>query len=101
VEGFGVSPNMFAMLGVPALLGRTITDEDAANGGQQVVLLGYGAWQRFGADPGIIGRTMKFSVGGGTFTGGVVPDQPYSIVGIMPAGLRFPFYNQQLSFHPH
>src|SRR5262252_4689382 len=98
MEGFGVSPNMFAMLGVPALLGRTITDEDAGNGGQHVVVLGYGAWQHFGADPGIIGRTMKFSVGGGTFTGGIVPDQPYSIIGIMPAGFRFPFDNAQFWF---
>src|SRR5258707_4632799 len=66
MDGFGVSPNMFAMLGVPALLGRTIRDDDGVSGAEHVVVFGYDAWQRFGADPRIIGRTLKFSLGGGT-----------------------------------
>jgi predicted permease len=98
MDGFGVSPNTFAMLGVPAVVGRTITDDDAANGGEHVVVLGYNAWQRFGADASVIGRTIRFSVGGGTFTGGLTPDLPYTIIGVMPAGFRFPFENAQFWF---
>ncbi len=98
MDGFGVSPNMFAMLGVPALLGRTIRDDDVVSGAEHVVVFSYNAWQRFGADPRIIGRTLKFSLGGGTFTGGIVPELPYTIIGVMPAGFRFPFDNAQFWF---
>jgi predicted permease len=98
MDGFGVSPNMFGMLGAPALFGRTIMDDDGVSGAEHVVVLGYDAWQRFGADPHMVGRTLKFSVGGGTFTAGIAPDLPYTIVGVMPAGFHFPYDNAQFWF---
>src|SRR5205085_10335083 len=44
------------------------------------------------------GQTVRFSAGGTTFTGGLVPDLPYTIVGVMPAGFRFPMDNAQFWF---
>ena len=43
---------------------------------------------------------MKFSVGGGTFTGGITPDLPYTVIGVMPAGFRFPFDNEFFRVRP-
>jgi len=98
LDGFGVSANFFTMLGVPTAIGRTISDDDAVEGRDRVVVLGYDTWRRFGARPDIVGRTVRFSLGGGTFTAGLVVDLPYTIVGVMPAGFRFPFDNAQFWF---
>ncbi|HYM22130.1 MAG TPA: ABC transporter permease, partial [Vicinamibacterales bacterium] len=98
MDGFGVSPNFFDMLGTGAAIGRTLTDDDGADGRDHVVVLGYPAWRRFGGSPDIVGQTVRFSLGGGTFTAGLVPDVPYTIVGVMPAGFRFPADNAQFWF---
>lgn len=45
-----VTRNMFAVLGVPAHLGRTLISEDGEPGRPQVILFSYALWQRkFGA----------------------------------------------------
>src|SRR5436190_2478591 len=93
IDGFGVSTNFFSMLGATAAIGRTIADDDAVEGRDHVVVLGYDAWQRFGGSPSILGQTIRFSGGAGTFTGGLVSDLPYTIVGVMRAGFRFPYDN--------
>ena len=98
MDGFGVSSNLFAMLGVPAAIGRTVADEDATPDRDHVVVLGFDAWQRFGGRPDIVGRTIRFSGGAGTFTGGLTPDLSYTVIGVMPAGFRFPFDNAQFWF---
>lgn len=60
-EGQLVSANYFQVLGVNAMLGRTLQADDAgATGGEAVVVLSYRAWQRiFASDPGIVGRTVR------------------------------------------
>src|SRR5439155_1631093 len=40
----------------------------------------------------------RFSGGAGTFTGGLTPDLPYTVVGVMPAGFRFPSDSAQFWF---
>jgi putative ABC transport system permease protein len=74
-----VTANLFPLLGVPPLLGRTFgPDEDQPNGSRAIVL-SYGMWQRdFGGDPDIIGRTVS------------ILDRAVPIVGVMPAGFEFP-----------
>ncbi len=74
-----VTANLFPLLGVQPLLGRTIgPDEDQPNG-SRVIVLSYGMWQRdFGGDPNIIGRTVS------------ILDRAVPIVGVMPAGFEFP-----------
>jgi predicted permease len=82
VAGLQMSANLFDVLGVPALLGRTFADAEDQPGHERVVVLGHGLWQRrFGGDQGIVGRTLSLD------------GQPFTIVGVMPATFRFaPFW---------
>jgi putative ABC transport system permease protein len=54
------TPNLFSVLGVNALLGRTWSPGDGEPNQPQAVVISYGLWQRrFGGDPGIIGRKLN------------------------------------------
>jgi putative ABC transport system permease protein len=79
VEGSKVSPDFFSVLHAQPLLGRTFTPADDASGGDEVVVLSYGLWQRrFGGDPAIIGQTVK------------VNGEGHVVIGVMPAHFDFP-----------
>jgi predicted permease len=69
-----VSGNYFALLGVNAIAGRTITnDDDRVVNGHPVAMISYRYWTtRFARDPATIGKT--FSVSG----------TPFTIIGITP-----------------
>jgi predicted permease len=74
-----VSPNLFAMLGVRPLLGRTFTAQEGDANGPKVVLLSEGLWREaFHANPAIVGETIR------------VNNQARTVVGVMPAAFRFP-----------
>lgn len=74
-----VTPNLFPMLGVKPLLGRTFTPQEGLYGGPNVVLLSAGIWKKlFHADPNIIGKSVE------------VEGVPHTVVGVMPASFRFP-----------
>src|SRR5439155_10351672 len=78
LNGQRVSFEFFPLLGVSPLLGRTLSQEDDRPKAARVVVLSHDLWQRrFGADPGAIGRVIKLN------------DVPAEIVGVMPAGFRF------------
>jgi len=84
VAGAELTSAGFAVLRTSPHLGRTLTAADGALGAPEVVLLGYSLWQsRFGADPNIVGRTIRI---GRTVR---------TVVGVMPDGFRFPV-NEQL-----
>jgi predicted permease len=75
----GMTPNLFKLLGVPPILGRTFTEEEGKTGGPQVVLLSEGLWREaFNADPQIAGKTIR------------VNGKPRTVVGVMPRSFRFP-----------
>lgn len=82
VKAYVVSPNLFELLGVAPALGRGFTAADgvAGNvGGDRVVVLSDTLWRtRYGADPSVIGRTISLG------------NLPRTVVGVMPAGVRFP-----------
>jgi putative ABC transport system permease protein len=79
VSGTWAADNLFRVLGVGALMGRTLTPGDGAPGAPRVMVLGHELWQnRFGADPDIIGRSLT------------VEENEYTVVGVMPAGFDFP-----------
>ena len=64
----------FSTVGVPAALGRTIRPSDAV---ERVVVLSHGLWRaRFGADPTIVGRTVRIS------------GRPFEVIGIAPASFE-------------
>ena len=73
LNGFRVSANFFATLGVQPTLGRFFTAEEdrPAN---HVIVLGYTTWQsQFGGDPAVIGRTVTLD------------NEPHTIIGVAPA----------------
>ncbi|HTH63353.1 MAG TPA: ABC transporter permease [Gemmatimonadales bacterium] len=73
VQGRSVTPNFFHTLGLAPLLGRTFTPAEAAPGGPNVIVLGYGLWRRrFGGDSGIVGRSIPVA-GGSALVLGVMP----------------------------
>ena len=71
-----VSGNYFSVLEVPAALGRTLIEaDDRRPPGERVVVLSDAYWaRRFGRDPGVVGRSVRFK---GT---------PFTIVGVAPRG---------------
>jgi putative ABC transport system permease protein len=74
-----VSSGIFAMLHIQAVLGRAFVASDDQPGAPPVLLLGYGIWNdRYGRSPDVIGRSVR------------VNSKPATIVGVMPAGLKFP-----------
>ncbi|HYL62229.1 MAG TPA: ABC transporter permease [Candidatus Methylomirabilis sp.] len=60
IHGELVSGTYFNVLGVNAALGRTFTpDDDRIPNGEPLVVLSYSFWkQRFGGDPGILGKAL-------------------------------------------
>ena len=74
-----VTPNVFPMLGIAPLLGRTFTEEEGQTGGPQVAVLSESLWRHhFRADSHVVGHTVK------------VGALPRTIVGVMPDTFRFP-----------
>jgi putative ABC transport system permease protein len=79
VESVFVTANFTSVLGVQPSVGRTFLPEEAEPGGKLVAVLNDGLWKRkFGADPQILGK------------GVALDGQVYTVVGVMPAGFRFP-----------
>jgi hypothetical protein len=60
-----ISGSYFSVLGVRALLGRTLTaDDDRLPGGHPVAVISHGFWKRrLGLDPSVIGKTMNLGAG--------------------------------------
>lgn len=72
-----VTTNYFTVLGVSAQLGRTFDPLDSTPGYNLEVVLSDGLWRReFGADPLIIGKTLRLD------------NDDYHVVGVMPRGFR-------------
>jgi predicted permease len=72
--GLRVSANLFSMLGVPPLKGRTFVQDD----NQDVVVIAYSLWQRsFGGAADVLGRRVEIDGAG------------YTVIGIMPETFRF------------
>lgn len=79
VSGYRITPGFFATLGARPLLGRGFVTEEAEAGRDGVVVLSEQVWARhFGADVGILGRTV------------LVDGAPRTVVGIMRGEHRFP-----------
>ncbi len=77
VSGVRASCDMISLLGAVPRLGRSFNVDDGTRGAAPVVLLSDTFWKRrFGANPGIIGASLK------------VDTRPHSIVGVLPAEFR-------------
>src|SRR5262245_26968986 len=73
-QGQLVSGGFCSTLGVNALLGRTITDEDSKiPGGHLVAVISYYYWQRrYTCDPGIVGKSVALN------------GHPFTVIGVTP-----------------
>ena len=77
--GAVLSDNVFTLIGQRPILGRDFRPEDNREGATPVVILGYPVWRvRYGADPGVIGRTIR------------VNSVPSVVIGVMGEGFGFP-----------
>ena len=84
VFGAEVMANAFDTLGLHPALGHFFAPEDAMAGHDREVVLSYGYWrQRFGQDPNVVGQTIR------------IDGVSRQIVGVMPAGVRFPYSDTQ------
>jgi putative ABC transport system permease protein len=69
------TPNLFALLGAEAALGRTFTPEDTKAGQDDVAVISHGLWQRrFGGSPDVIGRAVTLDGESMTVIGVMPPD---------------------------
>jgi len=74
-----MTPSALAALGVEPQAGRLFSDAEGKDGAPSAALLSDALWrQRFGADPGIVGRAIMLS------------GEPYTVVGVMRPEFRFP-----------
>jgi putative ABC transport system permease protein len=83
LEGSAITWTLFPMLGVKPALGRLIRADEDKPGGDRVVLLSDGLWQRrFGRDPTIVGKTLMLN------------EIPHTVIGVMAPAFKFPEHSE-------
>jgi predicted permease len=78
VWGCAVSGQYFEVVGIKPFLGRLLERADDDHpGASEAAVISWSAWQSdFGADPNIVGKTVR------------IDKHPYTIVGVTPAGFH-------------
>lgn len=85
IDGTVVTADLLRTLGATPRLGRAFTEADDREGAPATVLLSHGLWEReFGADPSVVGTTIRLN------------DEIHTIVGVMPRDFHFPRRSTQL-----
>lgn len=85
VEGMCVSPNLFGLLGLKPLIGRTFRSQESWPNSHYVIL-GYDFWKRrFGGDESVLDHVIKL----GPELAMTSKEEAYTVVGVMPPGIRF------------
>jgi len=75
-----VTEDFFKIIGVSPVMGRDFAAEDNKPGAEKVTLLGDEIWRRdFGADPNIVGQSVRIN------------GKAATIIGVMPPNFKFPF----------
>ena len=79
LEGVNGSFSYFSLLGVTPQVGRLFGPRDFTPGFASEVVISDGLWRRaYGADPNIVGRTLRLD------------NDPFTIIGVLPPGFRHP-----------
>lgn len=74
VRGLQASIELFPLLGIQPMLGRTFTVDEDRPGRDNVVILSHGFWlRRFAGDPNILGRLLRLD------------GEPVMVIGVMSA----------------
>src|SRR2546430_2689663 len=90
LRGAKVAPNFFGFLRIRPLAGRTFLADDGGEA-SRVIIISYGLWQQhFGGAADLIGKAIKLD------------GDAYTVVGIMPSNVQFPFGRGESQFWiPH
>jgi len=74
-----VTPEIFSLLGVKPLAGRTLLPEDGKQGAAPVAIVSENLWRgRFGSNPNLIGQSISLDM------------RAFTVVGILPASFHYP-----------
>jgi putative ABC transport system permease protein len=75
IQAERVTPNLFSVLGMQPLRGRTFVREEGRPGSARVVVLGHSLWaSRYGGDRSIVGKQISLN------------SESYTVIGVMPVG---------------
>src|SRR4029079_13906757 len=79
LPGLRVDANVFRVLGVRPMLGRTFVAGEDSAGAQPTIVLGFAVWRRvFGSDSSIVGKAININ---GTSR---------TVIGVLPPAFFFP-----------
>lgn len=82
-RGAAISWDLFPMLGITPVVGRTFGKADDQPGAPEVLLLSDEVWNlRYQREPSIVGRKI------------LINGRPHEVVGVMPEGFKFPSSQQ-------
>jgi putative ABC transport system permease protein len=85
-----VSEQFFQVLGTRMRLGRAFLPEEYQPEASRAAILSYATWRdRFGADASIVGQAVRLGRGA-----------PFTIVGVMPAGLELRLFDNRFQRQP-
>ena len=89
--GLKCSGDLFDVLGIKPIIGRSFTRADEAPGGGPggyKVILSYNFWQHhFGGDKNALGRRLELD------------RRPYTVIGVMPARFQFPIQTEPIEYY--
>jgi putative ABC transport system permease protein len=84
LQGVQVSNDFFPLLGVPPLLGRTVTAADTQPAQERVAVLSYALWRELsGGETSLQGRKITLN------------EQSYTVIGVMPPEFEFAMAGQR------
>jgi len=82
VSGLRVSSGFFDVLGAKPLIGRTFLSEEETLGKDHEVVLSYGLWERrYGANPSLVGKTIR------------IDGEYFTVIGVMPREFQWQFWS--------
>jgi putative ABC transport system permease protein len=77
IAAMRTSPNLFELLGVEPALGRGFARNEVGPGRPHVIVLSHELWNRFGADPAMVGSDVRLN------------GKWHTVVGILPPDFAF------------
>jgi hypothetical protein len=81
--------NFFQVFGVQPILGRTFLPGEEKDGKNDIAVLSYEVWQKyFNGDRGVLNQAIKLD------------GRTYTVIGVMPAGFRFPLSTHNAIYVP-
>lgn len=85
IQSCAISAELFSVLGVRPLIGRSFLAADEKSGQEPVAVISYGLWQRrFGGDQALLQKQITLD------------GLSYTVIGVMPNGFEFPIQPEQV-----